>query len=537
MFLNHIIAVSIAWVGLSFAALHADEPIHHPKEIYKTVQDEHLAQTMAKREADWRNGAVVYQILVDRFAPSQNLDAKRSLYQEPRALRPWEDDPTGGVPKEGTPFWSHELEFWGGDLASLRSKLDYLQDLGVEVVYLNPIHEAFTNHKYDAIDYARVSPEFGTREDVIALASDLHERGMKLMLDGVFNHMGKEAPIFKEANANPDSEYRDWFLFSDAYSKGFRSWADAPSLPELNLENPKVRDYLYTGYDSVVQSYLRQGVDGWRLDVAFDMGPVFLRELRDAAHGAREGSLIVGELWNYPDGWFEAVDGVMNFPMREIMLRMMGGMIDGQTASLMIERMVEDAGVEPMLKSWTLLDNHDTKRLRTMLPETWQQDMVQTLQVTLPGSPNLYYGVELGLEGGTEPESRGPMRWERVTDDNPHLRRAKTLIALRKNYRALRIGNYRRIVSNKLLAFERYTDKGLESVFVLANPSDEAVHESVMLRNYKMMNGTKLVNAITGKEVAEIRSSIVTLKVPPQSILVLKPAEFKNEWTPYERVY
>lgn len=522
------------------AAVHcaaAQEPIHYPKERYQTAEDAALAETMADREADWRNGAVVYQIIVDRFAPPSDPAAKAALYEKPRRLRAWEDEPSTGHPQEGTPFWSHELDFWGGDLESLTSKLGYIDDLGVDVVYLNPIQHAFTNHKYDAIDYLRISPEYGSREDVRALADALHQRGMKLVLDGVFNHMGKQADIFKHAISDPDSPYRDWFLFSDAYRKGFRSWADSPSLPELHLENQSVRDFLYGADDGVVQSYLRDGADGWRLDVAYDIGPVFLRELTQAAHAENPNSIVIGEIWSYPDGWTGALDGVMNFTLRRIILSMLDGSIDGRTTGAMVTQMVDDMGIEPMLKSWTLIDNHDTKRLRTLLDDPWRQNMAQTLQATLPGSPNFYYGVELGLEGGSDPANRGPMRWELATEDNPHLQRFKSLINLRRQNRALRIGNYRSIVAGDLLAFERYTDKALESVFVVANPSDKKVQESVLLRNHKMMNGTTLVDALTGEAAAEIRSSVVRLTVPPRTILVLKPVDFDMEWTPYERVY
>jgi glycosidase len=163
--------------------------------------------------------------------------------------------------------------------------------------------------------------------------------------------------------------------------------------------------------------------------------------------------------------------------------------------------------------------------------------MAQTLLVTLPGSPNFYYGVELGLDGGEDPANRGPMRWEQATDDNPYLLQFKSLTKLRKQNRAMRIGNYRSVISKDLFAFERYTDKALETVFVFANPSERAVRESLMIRNHKLMNGTKLVDLFSGNEVAEIRSGVVTLDIPPQSIWVLKPVDYEMEWTPYERIY
>ena len=155
------------------------------------------AAVFATREADWRCGALIYQVLVDRFAPPADLAAKAHLYPAPKRLRAWQDTPQRGEYVEAARLWSHEIEFWGGDLASAATRLDHVQQLGADVVYLNPIHLAYTNHKYDALDYLQVSPEFGTRDDLREFADAVHARGMKLVLDGVFNHMGRNAPIFQ----------------------------------------------------------------------------------------------------------------------------------------------------------------------------------------------------------------------------------------------------------------------------------------------------------------------------------------------------
>ena len=355
------------------------------------------------REKDWRIGALVYQVLPDRFAPPANLEAKRHLYPAPKILRAWNETPKRGQYLEDAKLWSHEIEFWGGDLQSLRGKLDHVQQLGAEVLYLNPIHLAYTNHKYDAFDYNAVSPEFGTRADVKALAKDVHARGMKLVLDGVFNHMGRNAPKFKEAEANPKSPWRDWFHFGPQYQSGARIWWLAENLPELNLENPEVRDHVFGARDSVVRSYLRDGVDGWRLDVAVDMGFEFLHGLTQAAHAEKPGSLVVGEIANYPKEWFPAVDGVMNFTLREIVLRLADRRLSPSLAAQMLDRMVRESGTENLLRSWLMLDNHDTPRLATVLPDEAQRRLAQLLQFTLPAPPNLYYGGEIGMSRRRRP--------------------------------------------------------------------------------------------------------------------------------------
>ena len=498
--------------------------------------DAAAAGVYAAREKDWRNGAIVYQVLPDRFAPAANLQAKQQLYPPPKVLRRWDETPRRGTYLESEKLWSHEIEFWGGDLASLQSKLDHVQRMGADVLYLNPIHLAYTNHKYDAFDYHAVSPEFGTRDDVKALAKNVHKRGMKLVLDGVFNHMGRNAPIFKDAQANPQSAWRDWFYFGPQYQSGARVWWLAENLPEINLENKAVRDHVYGARDSVVRSYLRDGVDGWRLDVAVDIGFQYLNELTRAAHAEKPGSLVVGEIANYPKEWMPAVDGVMNFTLREIILRTAGGQMETALAQKMIDRMVADAGPGKLLQSWIMLDNHDTPRLATALPDEQRRRLAQVLQFSLPGAPNLYYGSELGMTGGGDPEMRAPMRWDLVRDDNPTLAWTKQLVALRKAHRALRIGDYRPITAHRLLAFERHTDRALDTVIVIANPGSTEVSETVLVGNSKLMNNWDLVT-LDGSARVKIMTGMLNITLPPGGFLVLKPeASPGGGYSAYKRV-
>jgi glycosidase len=486
------------------------------------------AETFAARERDWRNGAIVYQVLVDRFAPSAWLAAKRELYPPPKVLRDWSEAPLPGTYLPDARLNSQELDFWGGDLASLRSQLNYVQQLGAEVLYLNPIHLAYTNHKYDALDFQAISPEFGNRADFIQLATDVHTRGMKLVLDGVFNHMGRNAPIFQDALASPTSAWRDWFAIGPAYTGGARSWTGFQNLPELNLEHPAVRAYLYADPDSVVRSYLRDGADGWRLDTAFELGHTYLRDLTHAAHGEKPGSLIVGEIVNYPDTWLQSIDAVMSFSLRHILLDTAAGVTPPATAGRRLERLIRDAGTEPSLKSWIVIDNHDIPRIATQIPRTAQRRLVQVLQFTLPGAPNIYYGSEVGMTGGADPENRGPMRWDLVRDDNPELAWMRQLIRLRKAHRALRIGDFRLIDADHLLAFERVTERPLETVIILANPSATAVTERVMITNAGLMDDTPLMDLLSSADAPPagvVGAAFVTVTVPPETVLVLMPRE------------
>lgn len=513
--------------------------VHGDESVHMNVYDRERSEEMQRREADWRNGAIVYQVIVDRFAPPANLEAKRDLYPAPKRLRSWDESPSRGEYLEEVEVWSHEIDFWGGDLDSLRGQLDYIANLGVDVLYLNPIHLAYTNHKYDAQDYKEVSPEYGTRDDVGALAEAVHDRGMKLVLDGVFNHMGRTSPYFQEALQDPDSPWREFYYIGPEYELGYRAWVNVPNLPELNLESQTVRDYVFGAPDSVIQGYMRQEkVDGWRLDVAFDIGFRYLSELTESAHEARPGSVVIGEVWNYPEEWMPALDGVMNMTGRELVLKTVQGRLEPQLAGVHFERMVNDTGIEPLLKSWIILDNHDTPRLATSLPETWQQRMAQVLQFTLPGSPCVYYGVEVGMTGGDDPEQRGPMRWDLASEDNETLTWTKNLIAERQSNRALRIGDFRLLDSAGTLAYLRRTTRAADTTVVIANPGEEPVHETLLVRESKFMSFTQMSDAFSDARFSVV-AGVMELDVPPRTVYVLRPEIDTEtiEYTPYKRVH
>jgi glycosidase len=198
-------------------------------------------------------------------------------------------------------------------------------------------------------------------------------------------------------------------------------------------------------------------------------------------------------------------------------------------ATRMTARMVRDAGIAPLLKSWMVIDNHDIPRIATQLPKLAQRRWVQALQFTLPGAPNVYYGAELGMVGGGDPENRSPMRWDLLSDANPELQWMKQLIALRKQHRALRVGDFRTVESERLYAFERHTDKALETVVVLANPGPEPVTERVMIANPSLLDGTPMVNLLDAaqgadaKPVGEVGSGFMTVTLPPETVWVLAP--------------
>ena len=482
----------------------------------------------AERARDWRAGAVVYQVFVDRFGLPDDPTAKRGLYPTP--LRGRNDTPHATPYDPRTKGYPHTLEFWGGDLPGLRARLGYVRDLGADVLYLQPIFKAPSNHKYDTEDYFRVDPQLGTEGDLRALVADLHAGGMRLVLDGVFNHVGATSPLFR------DPAKRDWFFFDPALPNGYRGWAGVASLPAFRLENPAVRRYLWGGPDSVVRHYLDLGIDGWRLDVAFELGPAFLREITEAAHAARPGSLVVGEISGYPAGWAGTVDGVFDFSPLALGRAMLDGATTGGTAGRALGHLVEDAGIEGLLRSWLLVENHDTPRLASLIPDPAARRIVTALQMTLPGSPCVYYGEELGLEGAGDPENRAPFPWARAATPNPERRWFTDLLKLRKSRPALRIGDLTPLDTDRLLAFVRTTDRTMDATIVVVNPTGATVRESFATRVGRLMSWGELQDGLTGRRVKSI-NGLVDVEMPPRSVAIFAPvADRSNGYSPYDRV-
>ena len=264
-----------------------------------------------------------------------------------------------------------------------------------------------------------------------------------------------------------------------------------------------------------------------------DIGDVFCPD--QIVKSPKVCSVVVGEVWNYPAGWFPAMDGVMNFHIRQILLDTLSGRLSPLMGNRLLERMVADSGLDHLLKSWIILDNHDTDRLKSMLPDDKQRHLAQVLQFTLPGCPLVYYGAEVGMEGRGDPGSRGPMRWDMVTESNPEYAWMKKLVALRKSHPALRVGDFSSLESEHLLAFSRTTEKALDTVIVLANPTNDTVKEAISCRDGRIMNGGRLKDLLDGS-ITQCFSGFIHVQLPPHSARVYEVISSPG-YTPYKRIY
>lgn len=382
------------------------------------------------RPPDWVKDAVFYGIFPDRF---RNGDPAN----DPPGTRPWGEPPD-------------RRSHFGGDLAGIVEALDYLQDLGVTALYLNPINVAPSNHKYDVADYFRVDPQFGGDGALRALVAEVHRRGMRIILDGVFNHCGDAHPFFQDVlRRGRASPYWDWFVIQgDEVVReprpNYACWAGVAALPEWNHANPRVREYLL----SVVRHWLTEyGIDGWRLDAVEHMPPDFVREIRVAAKEANPDAYVLGEVMGLAAAWFKygALDGVMNYRLWEALVNFIAWESwDARQFIAYLKGLWGSYPRENTYASYNLIGSHDKPRIMTLCGgDRGKVALVAATIFALPGAPAVYYGDEIGMEGGEDPDCRRCFPWDPGRWDGGLRELFRKLIALRREEEALRRGDLR----------------------------------------------------------------------------------------------
>ena len=393
---------------------------------------------------DWR-GTVYYQIFPDRFAKSGDCDLTGKL--EPYTVR----DFATFVPKA-----RNATDFAGGNLRGVMEKLDYIQGLGVKVIYFNPIVLAWSNHRYDAADYTRLDPMLGTVEDFTALCDAAHERGMKIVLDGVFSHTGSHSVYFDcdghfgggAVSAGPASKYYKWYDFQE-FPRKYTAWWGVDVMPCVNELDPDYLEYIL-GEDGVVALWLRRGADGFRLDVADELPDAFIAALYRRVKAEKPDGVVIGEVWEDASNkisysvrrrYFTGaeLDGVINYPFRTAILNFAAGADGGETLAETVVALSENYPAPALDCTMAVLGTHDTERVGTVLPDRNARRAAAFLQFTLPGSPVIYYGDEAGLTGGRDPMNRLPFPWGREDRDLQELYRA--LAGLKNSHPALRTGD------------------------------------------------------------------------------------------------
>lgn len=378
---------------------------------------------------DWVRDAVFYQVFPDRFARS-------GAYNPVGNFAPWGSKPT-------------TTNFCGGNLEGIREHLQYIKDLGANTLYLCPIFQSNSNHRYHTFDYFKIDPVLGTLDHFDKLVEDAHGLGLRIILDGVFNHCSRGFFQFNSLmEVGPDSPYRDWFIVDSfpvtAYSgkPNYRCWWNLPALPKFNTENPEVREFLF----SVAEFWLHRGIDGWRLDVPDEIDDdSFWREFRLRVKRINPDAYIVGEIWNPPARWLQGdqFDGVMNYTLRRLLLDfLLGGERSFPKTSEFCKSLRANFSGKFGV-SMNVLASHDTRRLVSQPGGNLEMSkLLSTLQFFLPGAPCIYYGEEFAMEGGKDPDNRRCFPWGRQLSEgqNEYFHFFKKLVAMRNAEVVLRRG-------------------------------------------------------------------------------------------------
>lgn len=413
---------------------------------------------------EWLTNGVVYQIFPDRFE-------KGNPELDPGEVTPWSDDkPT-------------RSSIYGGDLEGIIRRLPHLQELGITVLYLTPIFTSPSNHKYDTTDYFNIDPHFGDKETLKKLVKKCHAAGIKVILDAVYNHCGKDFFAFQDViERGEESEYAEWFHIENFPVQtepipNYETFSNKiATMPKLRTEHPVLRDYLL----GVARYWIEEfNVDGWRLDVANEVDHVFWREFRKVVKEVNPDAYIIGEVWHESLPWLQGdqFDGVTNYPLRDACLEFFAhGRMDAQRFAESIQRNMFIYPEQLLKASWNVLSSHDTERFMTACEGNVQKAKLGVVfNFMWIGTPLVYYGDEVGMDGEDDPDCRKPMVWDREQWDLDLYELYQTLIQLRAENSALRQGRAEVLyadAADNTLVFKRYSSNSDEYVIIALNNSN-----------------------------------------------------------------
>ena len=506
----------------------------------------------------WAKNAIIYQIFPDRFyrkgeTPFHGI--KRS----------WDEEPFYKEEQFGGTYLSND--FFGGTFSGVLEKLDFLCDLGINAIYLNPIFKAFSNHRYDTSSYEETDETLGTKEDFIRLCDSAKKKGIKIILDGVFSHTGADSVYFnkfgtyssKGAFQSKKSPYYSWYTFYD-YPHKYECWWGFDTLPNVNELDKNYLDYILENDNSIIKRWLRFGACGWRLDVCDELPDEFLEKLRREAKKEKEDALIIGEVWEdashkesygmlRPYLLGKSLDSVMNYVFREAVLDFLVSE-NAQLFAMRIESLYENYPKESFYCAMNLISSHDVPRAITVLSgapdfrcmdRRTQHDykiseealslakkrmmLATTIQMTMPGTPSIYYGDEIGLYGYADPFNRAPYPWGK--GDKELLEHTKKVTHLRQREDCLRTGDYTTLYyTSAVMCYMRSIEKSTDifgnnctdgSIIVIINSSKT---ENALELDLERFSPDCLTDVFTSEKY--LYNGKITLPLAPVSARVLR---------------
>lgn len=475
---------------------------------------------------DFAKGNIIYHVFVDRFNRADGVKTKRKY----RLHESFSESPEV-VSADGKYYAD---DFFGGNFNGIREKLDYLEELGVGIIYLSPIFKAFSNHRYDTGDYLKVDELLGTEDDFKRLLDAAHEKGMKIILDGVFNHSGADSLYFNKfgtydslgAYQSKSSPYYDWYYFKK-FPDEYACWWGCDNVPDLNKSNKDYRALVF-GKNGVVEKWQKLGADGWRLDVVDELPIDFVNLLIKKIKSVNKDALVIGEVWEdastkvsygelRPYLLGDQLDGTMNYPfMNAIIAYVRDG--DEKFFKDNVQSILENYPKETVYCLMNSLGTHDTVRIINALSDVrahgWSKThklgyklpdseyekakkklyLASVLQFTLPGIPSIFYGDEAGLQGFDDPINRRPYPWG--SEDKEILAHYKKLGRIRRENRAVFSGGFNMRDENGLVAYERASGDDEILIAVNAGADDKTL---IINKEY-----TSLYNNKEYKDVVDV---------------------------------
>lgn len=502
----------------------------------------------------WFSEGIIYQIFPDRFCRTEvpAAPARKRVHEnwdEPPHFRPDTD------PNTGRDLWNND--FYGGNLAGIITKLDYLANLGITIIYLNPIFEAFSNHRYDTASYETIDPLLGDNHMFSEFCKLCHKRGIRVVLDGVFSHTGADSVYFNQegtygnlgASQSVDSPYYSWFDFQSFPDK-YSAWWGIKTLPAVKELESSYMDFIIRGNHSIVRRWLRMGADGWRLDVADELPDEFIGQLTKAAREVKPDSVVIGEVWedasnkmaydlrrkHFFGGY---LDGVMNYPFRQSVISFLLGGSSGDFIEQM-EILRENYPREAFYNSMNFLGTHDTMRIINVLagiscPDTREEQarfsmsdtqyelgksrlkLAAIILFTFPGVPAIYYGDEVGVCGFTDPFNRTTYPWGK--EDIALLDWYRRLCRIRTELAPLKRGDINYLLSqDDVLIYSR--TQGHETVYTIINSGGQGAEIRLPWSH------RTAIDAITGEKLRAADGHL-TLNLPPRSGSVISEKHFR----------
>ena len=517
---------------------------------------------------DWFKESVMYQIFPDRFY-NGNADGHVHMGKKNAVIHAnWEDEPCYFKDPDTKEILAYD--FFGGNIAGIKAKLPYLKELGINVIYLNPIFKSESNHHYDTGDYHEIDPMLGSNDEFEAFCAQARREGFRIILDGVFSHTGSNSKYFNRYGEYDDlgayqsmqSPYYEWYNFNK-YPDEYESWWGFETLPNVKETTPSYLNFVIHDKNSVLKYWLDKGISGWRLDVVDELPSDFVQQFYQVLKETDEEAVLIGEVWEdasnkvsygIPREYLcgQEIDSAMNYPFRKIVLDFFLGNTDGRQTNRLLMSLYENYPKQNFYAMMNLIGSHDVQRALTLLGEAPYYDgmpavqqaryrlsdaqhevavarlkMASLWQMTFPGVPTVYYGDEAGMQGFKDPHNRGAYIWGK--EDRQLQAWYKKIIALRNQHQVLKTGEWipviaqaevygyvRRVVGGKDVFGTACED---ETFLVIFNRSQERMKISVNVRG--ICQG-KLEDVFGDQGMLKVRSGKVELTLEPLGAVVYR---------------